>query len=405
MKIVRLLAVVTLLLAARASAAPVAPAPVLTVERVVMLVRHGVRAPIDGEVPQGTRTAAPWPRWPVPAEHLTGHGAQAMTILGAEDRRILIAAGLLPPNGCPATQTVEIHANTAERTIASGAALAAGLAPGCAITVDHRAAGEVDPLFEPLRAGATRFDPRAAIADIQRYTGGVDALARRHAAASAKLDMLLGCGTPQGCSPLTPSRVLPSADGRGIDLSGPIRTSSGTAQVLLLQYAEGLEAPGWEHVDAPALREVGALHAALFDVFSRPPYMAAHQAAALGRHMLAALTAPRAAPIDVLVGHDTNVTALAAVLHVPLRAPGYAEGDVAPGGAIWLERLYDPASGRRYVRASYHSQSPEALGTLSPVVTVTPLPIPGCGAGGICDLAAFDRMIRSRLAALRQPDQ
>ena len=395
MTLLRLLPAALLLFAAPA---PLAARPALAVERVVVLMRHGVRAPIDGEAPAGTRTAASWPRWPVPAEHLTPHGARAMTLLGAEDRRVLVAAGLVPRTGCPAPRTLRIHANTAERTIASGIAFAAGVAPSCTIPVDHLAPDRADPLFEPLRAGATRFDPATAIADIQHYTGGIDALARRHAAAIAELDTLLGCGAPQGCSPITPSRILPSADGRGIDLSGPIRTTSGTAQVLLLQYAEGLDVPGWPRIDAAALRRVGTLHAALFDVFTRPPYMAAHQAAVLGRHMLAALTEAGAAPVDILVGHDTNVTALAAVLHVPLHAPGYAEGDVAPGGAIWLERLYDPARKRRYVRASYRTQSPDDLRRLSPRVTVTPLPIPGCGVSGLCELATFDRMIRRRLA-------
>lgn len=384
-----------------AASTPLAARPALTVERVVVLMRHGVRAPIDGEAPEGTRTAAPWPHWPVPAEQLTPHGARAMTILGAEDRRALVAAGLLPRVGCPAPRTVRIHANTAERTIASGTAFAAGLAPGCTIPVDHLAPDRADPLFEPLRAGATRFDPATAIADIQHYTGGVDALARRHAAAIAQLDMLLGCAAPQGCSPVTPSRIVASADGRGIELSGPIRTTSGTAQVLLLQYAEGIDPRGWPRIDAAALRRVGELHAALFDVFTRPPYMAAHQAAVFGRHMLAALTGADAPPVDILVGHDTNVTALAAVLHVPLRAPGYAEGDVAPGGAIWLERVYDPARKRRYVRTSYRTQSPDDLRRLSPRVTVTPLPIPGCGVTGLCELATFDRMIRRRLAAVQ----
>jgi 4-phytase/acid phosphatase len=384
-----------------AAPAPLAARPALVVARVVVLMRHGVRAPIDGEAPEGTRTAAPWPRWPVPAEHLTPHGAQAMTILGARDRGALLAAGLVPRTGCPAPRALRIHANTAERTIASGIAFAAGLAPGCTIAVDHLAADRADPLFEPLRAGATRFDAATAIADIQHYTGGVDALARRHAATIAQLDTLLGCGDPRGCSPVTPSRIRPSADGRGIDLGGPIRTTSGTAQVLLLQYAEGLDVLGWPPIDAAALRRVGALHAALFDVFTRPPYMAAHQAAVFGRHMLAALTGADAAPVDILVGHDTNLTALAAVLHVPLRAPGYAEGDVAPGGAIWLERLYDPARKRRFVRASYRTQSPDALRRLSPRVTVTPLPIPGCGVTGLCGLATFDRMIRRRLAPLQ----
>jgi len=52
------------------------------------------------------------------------------------------------------------------------------------------------------------------------------------------------------------------------------------------------------------------------------------------------------ARLSILVGHDTNVTALAAALRVDLKAPGYATNDVPPGGALLLERLRDAGSGR-----------------------------------------------------------
>lgn len=371
----------------------------LVPDRIVMLMRHGIRAPLDGEVPDGTRIARPWPRWPVPPSQLTPRGAQAMAILGRADRRWLATTGLLPANGCPRDGQVRVHANTAQRTIASGDAFLTGFAPGCAIHADHLPSAATDPIFEPLRAGSTRFDAVRAVAAIDRFTGGAEALARRHAATIRLLDKTLGCGLAAGCSPLAPSRVTPAADGRGIDLSGPIRITSGTAQVLLLAYAEGLDV-GASPADAATLRRLGALHAALFDVFTRSPYMAAHQAAVLGRHMLDALADPAGPRVDVLVGHDTNVTALAAALHVDLVAPGYATNDVAPGGALLLERLHDPASGRAYVRAFYRTQSPTDLRTLAEQVTMTPLRIHGCGADGLCEAAAFDRLLRGRLAAL-----
>ena len=322
-----------------------------------------------------------------------------MAILGRADRRWLATTGLLPANGCPRDGQVRVHANTAQRTIASGDAFLTGFAPGCAIHADHLPSAATDPIFEPLRAGSTRFDAVRAVAAIDRFTGGAEALARRHAATIRLLDKTLGCGLAAGCSPLAPSRVTPAADGRGIDLSGPIRITSGTAQVLLLAYAEGLDV-GASPADAATLRRLGALHAALFDVFTRSPYMAAHQAAVLGRHMLDALADPAGPRVDVLVGHDTNVTALAAALHVDLVAPGYATNDVAPGGALLLERLHDPASGRAYVRAFYRTQSPTDLRTLAEQVTMTPLRIHGCGADGLCEAAAFDRLLRGRLAAL-----
>jgi len=400
----RLLRRLPLLLAALAGLSPpVMAAPVrtgLVLDRAVVLMRHGVRVPLDGEVPADTRSAAPWPRWPLPESRVTPHGAQAMTLLGAFDRRRWVQAGLVPATGCPRGGTVRIHSNTAIRTIQSGEAYAAGLAPGCPILVDHLAEDQADPLFEPLRAGATAFDARAAVAAIDRYTGGMAALADRHRPDIRLLDRVLDCGDPRGCTGGGAPALRPSADGRGIDLSGPIRSTSGIAQVLLLQYAEGMPASqvGWGRADAATIARLGRLHAALFDVFTRSPYMAAHQASALGDHMLGALTRKDGPALDLLVGHDTNVTALGAALGVDLAAPGYALNDVAPGGAILLERYRDPRSGALYVRAAYQAQPLDALRTLSPEVTVTPLTVKGCAT--LCPLPRFERLLRARLAPL-----
>jgi 4-phytase/acid phosphatase len=332
------------------------------VERVVVIMRHGVRAPIVGEAPLDTLTGAPWPTWSVPPEHLTARGGKALEILGRSDRRWLANLGVLPARGCPAEGQVRIWTNTAERTIASGEAFARGLTPGCGTRVGHRPQSEVDPLFEPLRAGVAPFDPAAAIASIQAYTGGVDHLAARLQPAQDELDRVLDCGPAKACSPRRASGVTPSADGRGIDLTGPVRDASGTAQVLLLQYVEGLSpaAKRWRGVEPGALKRLGALHAALFDVFTRPPYMTPRQAGPLSRRVLEAFDAPGAGGVDVFMGHDTNVTAMAAALGAPLDAPGYATGDVPPGGALVFMSLVDEA-GNRSVRVYYQTQSPRTL--------------------------------------------
>lgn len=394
-------ALVAPLLAPAPLAAGPAAAPGLATERVVLLVRHGVRAPIDGEAPAGTRAARGWPRWPVAAEQLTPHGAAALRIAAAHDRRWLDKTGVLKAGHCPAPDQVRIWTNTAGRTIASGAALAEGLAPDCALAVAHQPAGTADPLFEPLRAGVAPFDPAKAIASIEAYTGGVATLATRHRADIAALDTLLGCGDPAGCSPSPPSTVQPSADGKGIDLTGPIRITSGTAQVLLLQYAEGLDGPSgrWPAGTPAALARVGALHAALFDVFTRPPYMAARQAGPLVRLILDRFTRTEGPKVDLLVGHDTNVTALAAALGVTLRAPGYADGDVAPGGTLALALLRD-GRGARFVRVDYRTQTPEALRRLRADQDVTRLIIPDChdGPAQSCPIERFVTLLRARIA-------
>jgi 4-phytase/acid phosphatase len=380
--------------------APVAAAPGMVVERAILVMRHGIRAPLAEEVPDGTRTGAPWPRWPVAESRVTDHGARALAIVAGQDRRLFAAEGLLAAKGCSAPGAVRIWTNTSDRTIASGDAYARGFAPDCAPAVEHRAAGEIDPLFEPLRAHATDFDATAAIADIARDTGGMAALVERHRAAMVELDRVLGCAAG-GCVPSGPAQVVPADGARAIELQGPIRATSGVAQVLLLQYVEGLPAAqvGWGRADAATLRRVGALHAALFAVFTHPPYMAAHQAAALGSHVLDTLATGEGPRVEVLMGHDTNVTALAAALRVELDAPGYAVNDVPPGGAILIERLRETRSGRAFVRVSYRTQSPATLRTLGKATSLRRLRVAGCKAV-LCPADSFATLLRGRLARL-----
>ncbi|WP_037487752.1 histidine-type phosphatase [Sphingomonas phyllosphaerae] len=382
-----LLAIALALTPTVANAAP-------TVERVVMVMRHGVRAPIDGEVPAGTRTAAPWPAWPVAAEQITPHGARALQARGRADHAWLAALGVVPATGCPAAGSVRVWTNVSQRTIDSGTAYLAGFAPTCAITVGHRAVGEVDPLFEALRAHTTDFRAADAIASIEKFTGGMDRLVTKHAGELRLLDRVLACAQPT-CSPGAPSALRATADGRGIDLDGPIRRTSGIAQVLLLEAAEGMPHPGWGRATPAVLERIGRLHAALFDIFTRSPYMAAHQAGPLGRRVIASLTAQDGPALDLLVGHDTNVTALAAALGVDLVSPGYARNDTAPAGVLVMERLRD-ARGARFIRLSYRTQTPAELGRLGRHVTTTPMTVPGCAR--LCPVERFATLLRARLA-------
>lgn len=131
--------------------------------------------------------------------------------------------------------------------------------------------------------------------------------------------------------------------------------------------------------------------------------MAAHQAGPLGRRIIASLTAPTGPSLDLLVGHDTNVTALAAALRLDLTAPGYAPGDTAPAGALVLERLYDDTTNTRSVRLSYRTQSPTTIRTSANTVSTTNLPIPGCTKARQtrCPLDAFVKTLAARLAGER----
>ncbi|OAN66742.1 glucose-1-phosphatase [Sphingomonas sp. TDK1] len=379
-----------------------APEPAPPVERLVMLMRHGVRSPLDGEVPHATRTGQPWPRWAAPAEQVTPHGAAALRALAKADRRWFAAAGLVRGTGCLGA-TVRLWTNSSPRTIASGEAYAAGFSPSCALEVGHRPEGTNDPLFEPLGAHPKTFDADRAIESINRYTHGAEALARRHAVGLKLLEQVLAC--PAGpCSPVEPSTVQASADGHGIDLKGPIRAASGTAQVLMLQYLEGmpLARVGWGRATPARLEVLGAVHGALFDVFSRPPYMAAFQMAPTVDCITQDLTATTAPKVDVLIGHDTNVAALAAVLGVDVKAPGFATNDPAPGGGIAIALVRAP-DGSSAVRLWYRSQSAADMRTARDRTVWTPLRLRGCdeGAEHRCALPRFLQRLADATAPAR----
>ena len=58
------------------------PAAADTLEKVVVVTRHGVRAAMSSPERLETATARPWPRFSVPAGHLTTNGAELSMLFG-----------------------------------------------------------------------------------------------------------------------------------------------------------------------------------------------------------------------------------------------------------------------------------------------------------------------------------
>ena len=114
--------------------------------------------------------------------------------------------------------------------------------------------------------------------------------------------------------------------------------------------------------------------------------MAAHQAGPDGDHMLRTLTAPTGPRLELLVGHDTKVTALAAALGV--------DHDAAPGGALVMARRRDARG--PYVTLSYRVQPLDAIREGTATVIDRPIAIPGCAKR--CPLDRFDKLLRANLA-------
>lgn len=383
----------------------------LRLERVVLLYRHGVRAPLPGEIQLDEGSGKPWPKWQTPPSRLTAHGAAGMRLMGAYDRQRLDASGLFAQHGCPDPAQLWFWANTEQRTIASAQALAQGFAPGCAIHIGHQTRGSEDPLFHPVEAGATPWNALQAIAAIHVEGADPDAVIAPHADALAVMAKVMGCNPRDDaawCSPQHGHGALTAASpSSGMKLSGPIATTSGTAEAILLAYAEGMPERdvGWSRARAPQLEALSQLHALLFGVYMRPDYMATRTTSVLSQRILQILQDGKSPRLNVLVGNDNNIVALASLLGLHFRMPGYAQDDPPLGGAMGIELWRDASGTHRYVRVFYQAQSLAQLRALSPTPPATQdlLP-PACAAPtrGLCRLEDVLPLLQ-RAAALAQP--
>lgn len=395
---------------------------------VVIISRHGVRSP-TGKLDQLNQySRQPWPTWSVPPGYLTEHGFKLMTLFGAFDRELLAAQGLLSRDGCEDAQHIRIVADSDQRTRETGKALAAGLAPGCAIELTALPEGTADPLFHPLSANVGQPDSKlAAAAILGRIGGNPQAVVEAYRPQlNALEEVLLGCKQPTPCLDLgapAPKSIfdIPSAPpgergGHLGELRTPLGTAASMTEDFLLEYAEGMDMSnvGWGKVDLNKLRELLQLHTANVDINQRPSYIARVQSSNMLFHVLKSMEqAETGHPVAgaltksgdrllILSGHDGNIAAIAGALSLSWIIDGRRD-DTPPGGAIVLELWKQPASNKFSVRTYYTAQTLDQMRNAT-VLTIAnppqrlPVYVPGCGQqDGTCEWTAFQKTLSSTI--------
>ena len=379
------------LCASIACVAPAQPEPALKLERTVLLIRHGVRPPTHEPALSPAIAPDPWPRWDTPDGYLTPHGAAAITLLAAYDRQIFA-----PAPGCP---DIGIYADLDERTLKTGAAYAAGFAPGCNVIVQH-AAGASDPLFSALDNGSAKFDAKQAKAQMLEAAGG--SLSAPIAAHQALFTAMQATLQPGGNAFLTlPAKLAAKIPGHVPKLTGPIAEGASGAEDFLLEYLDGkpMSDVAWGRASPAQIATLLELHPLAYTITARPPAIARATASPLLQKILEDLTTGPATTI--LVGHDTNQAELGGLLNLHWQLGGYPADDPPPGGGIIFALLAAP-DGTQYVTATYQTQSMAQIRNLTPLNTANPpatqpLPIPGCGnspSPTACTLASFAALVR-----------
>ncbi len=380
-----------LFLAQPALAQPAAPAKGYALDRVVVVMRHGVRPPTKAQVIDPGLTNREWPKWDVPFGYLTTHGTEAIARLGDFDGQTYADQLSDACAGSGRAPAVRVVADTDQRTIATAEAWAGAAVKGCKLPVENAGEGKADPRFSPFEV-EQKLDAAVALKSAQDALpkGGLAGLDTANRARLDAASAILGC-TKADCKLSGMPTQFDASKGR-LKISGGIDSASTVGQVLMLEYADGkpMNEVGWGLADKARIRDLLTFHALEFQLVARPKAIAEFGAKPLLAEVKRGLFATDTARTTVLVGHDSNLAYVGGALGLHWIGGDFPQDDPPPGGAIIFE-LWRNKAGAEKVVVRFRSQTIDEIRNLTPLKAgaLTTLKPTVCGGKPVCDGPQF----------------
>ncbi|CNH37801.1 AppA family phytase/histidine-type acid phosphatase [Yersinia pekkanenii] len=404
----------------------VAPPSGYTLERVIILSRHGVRSPTKQTQLINDVTPDKWPQWPVPAGYLTPRGAQLVTLMGGFYGDYFRNQGLLPA-GCPADGAIYAQADVDQRTRLTGQAFLDGIAPGCGLTVHYQAdLKKADPLFHPVEAGVCKLDSTQTHKAVEERLGApLSELSQRYAKPFAQMGEVLNFAASPYCKSLqqqgktcdfatfAANEIKVNKKGTKASLSGPLALSSTLGEIFLLQNSQAMPDVAWHRLSGEEnWVSLLSLHNVQFDLMAKTPYIARHKGTPLLQQINTALvlqhggrgqTLPLSPQTKVLFlgGHDTNIANIAGMLGANWQLPQQPD-NTPPGGGLVFELWQNPDNHQRYVAVKMFYQTMDQLRNAVKLdlknnpASIVPVAIEGCENSGdnkLCQLDTFQKKV------------
>ena len=418
--------VASLLAAVAPATAEILPTPPgWQIERAVLLNRHGVRSPTAPNEQLDRYSATAWPTWPVEPGFLSPRGEELMRLMGGYYRVLYGGRGLIQADDCPTAGTVAAWTDLAQRTRATGAAILAGMYPRCAnLPLRNQANFTVpDPLFNPQPTASCPMDLAANRTAILARLGGSFASVQRDYATPLSMMQSVLCpadaarsagGGSCGEAGMPSSIVSGTED--GVRLRGPLGYASTAAENFLMQSAEGLpkDQVAWGRLAHDAtLRELLTLHQLDQDLTQKTRPIAQQRGSNLlsligailvnGHNFPGHAATGQPARLGILVGHESNIHNVAALLDVTWQIPGFLPGEASPGGALAFEQFIEPRSAKRFVRIAYYAQTLDEMRRRAPLNYRDPpgmvqVALPACSAelvNNACPLDTFIKIVKA----------
>ncbi|MER2235212.1 MAG: histidine-type phosphatase, partial [Candidatus Limivicinus sp.] len=219
-----------------------------TLEQVVILSRHNLRAPLssNGSVPEEL-TPHSWINWTANSSELTMKGGVEETGMGEYFRKWLDQEGLIPENSIPEENEVRFCARDKQRCRATARYFAAGLFPLADIEVEHPGdAHNTQDFMKPVvhfYSDAYAADAAAEVAAMggdAGFAGLDDEMRDAIRLVMDTVDMQDSEVYQSGKygDLLTDSSGYKTEADKEPDITGPIKIANQVADALLLQYYE-----------------------------------------------------------------------------------------------------------------------------------------------------------------------
>lgn len=398
--------------------------PEYTLDKVVIVMRHGVRPQTDIEKLEKS-TGQSWPKWNVPDGYLTGHGYAGVLQQANYQFAQWKKRGLVINSPCPKVGDVFIWSSPLQRTRATAQAVTDGMFAGCGVAVNS--VTKEDPLFQTIDMELSKPDSKTVEQQILSQMGGsYQKAAIKYQADIARLKDTVCNTRMDSCQFLDKPWGIKNSKPGKFKLAGPISKASAIAETIRLQYSEGLplsKVAFGKVKDANDVAQLMALHAAKYDLVNNTDELARHGGSLLMSQVLDALSTdtkfanPQSyeklkAPLVVFVGHDTNISQLQTILGFNWQLGIYPRNDIPPAGVLSFERYVDKQTGKYFVRISFIARSLDQWRNLTLLsVQNPPLSRDYKGVnclqtqlGNFCPMADFIQVTRSKLVVTPLPN-
>ena len=344
-----------------------------TLEQVVILSRHNLRAPLssNGSVPSEL-TPHEWIQWSAGSSELTLKGGIEETSMGQYFRKWLDQEGLIPENSIPEEGEVRFNARDKQRCRATARYFAAGLFPLADIEVEYPGDSKgTEDFMKPVLHFYSDAYAEDATAQVAALGGdaGFDGLAEQTRDAIKLIMDIVDMQDSEAYQSGRYGDLLTDGSGYEMEadkepnLTGAIQTAYQVGDALLLQYYEAPDAAEAAFGHALAKDDwaaIGQFMSTCLEMKHGAPLVAANITNPLLRELEAELKNEQR-KFSFFCAHDCTVLGTLSALGAELDAlPDSIETKAPIGVKLMFERLRD-REGQAWYRVSMVYRSTDQI--------------------------------------------